>query len=273
MAETSGFFDSVYDEELQDYDLKYLAEQFANYFSMFIGNGVFASPTNQLKVRAGEGLTVTVEEGWAFIDGYWYKNDSTKTLTIPPNATSQVRQDSIKCRLDYAQRKIEVLHFSGSTEVVRNGNYYDLKLAEIALPASTTQVLDSAITDTRMNESVCGFVKGLVETVNTEDLFAQYDAIFDDWFTKIKDSLGDDSATSLQNQIGLLQNLQTTVKTDLVSAINWLLANTRVDKTLSEENVAADAKAVGDVLSDVIYIVSFDPTTGTLITRSSDYVS
>ena len=67
--ETSGFFEAEWNEQTSSYDLEYLAEQFANYFSLFIGNGVFGSPTNQLKVSAGDGLTVKVSKGWCFING------------------------------------------------------------------------------------------------------------------------------------------------------------------------------------------------------------
>lgn len=253
MAETSGFFDAVYDAETEDYDLRYLAEEFASYFSLFIGNGVFISPTNQLKVHAGEGLTVTVEPGWAFIDGYWYHNDEQRTLVVPPNATSQIRTDCVKCRLDYANRRIQSMYFNGTTEVDRGGNYYDLKLAEVIVQVSSVQILESDITDTRMNEEVCGFVKSLMETVPTEDLFSQYDTMFDIWFSKIKGSLGEDPATNLQQQIGFLEDLQTEVKTDIVSAMNWLLDNMSVttDSTLLIEGMPADAKAVGDQLKNI----------------------
>lgn len=263
MAETSGFFDAIYNEETGEYDLEYLAEEFADYFSLFVGTGVFASPTNQLRVHAGEGLSVTVEPGWAFIEGYWYYNSEKRTLSIPPNDSTQSRTDCVKCRLDYANRKIHSLYFNNTTKVERNGNYYDLKLANVIVPVAASQILESNISDTRPNNSVCGFVKGLVEVVNTEDLFSQYQAIFETWFDEIKGSLGTDPATSLQSQIGSLASLQTSTKTNLVAAINSVntalkTANTSISNLNTKVNKA-------------LFIVSFDPATGTLVTKSADY--
>ena len=71
MAEYSGFFNAQLVNE--KYDRVYDAGNFAEYFSTFIGDGVFAEPSNQLKVVPKSGLTVTLKAGKAFIEGYWYK--------------------------------------------------------------------------------------------------------------------------------------------------------------------------------------------------------
>ena len=56
MAETSGFFQAMWDDSLKNptteeytgwWDRDYTANQFMKYFSLFVGNGVFVSPTNQ----------------------------------------------------------------------------------------------------------------------------------------------------------------------------------------------------------------------------------
>ena len=62
MAEYSGFFNA---NETQSgvYDRVYNAEDFAKYFALFVGNGVFINPANQLKVVPKTGLTVTVKAG------------------------------------------------------------------------------------------------------------------------------------------------------------------------------------------------------------------
>ena len=244
--QSSGFFNSEIDQSTGTYDLEYYASQFADYFALFVGNGVFGSPTNQLKVSAGEGLNVVVSTGWAFIDGYWYHNDEELELVIPPNATSQIRTDSVKCRLDFSTRKILTAYYNGDVDVVRDGTYYDLKLAEVIIPVAATQVLESNITDTRINEDVCGLVTGLLEVQTTKDLFAQYQAMFDEWFDGIKDKLGSDPAGNLQIQID-------EVKENVDNLEVQVLDNT-------------------ESLKNVLYIVSFDAETGTLVTKSADYV-
>ena len=214
MAELSGFFESQWDESLQnpetgsngDWDRKYLAENFADYFSLIVKNGVFISPTNQLKVIAGEGLQVIVKEGFAFINGYWYHNEGDLSLTVPSNATSSSRTDSVRVRLNMSTRKISSVYFADDINVVRNDTYYDLKIAEVIVPAVTSQISNSMITDTRTNENVCGFVKGLLEVETTKDLFDQFEAIFNEWFNDIKGQITEDMAVRLQQEINEKEN-------------------------------------------------------------------
>ena len=69
MAEKSSFFNSV------SGDRKYKAEDWASYFGTLIGNGVFPNPATNLQVVPGaSGLTVTVNAGKAWINGYYYYN-------------------------------------------------------------------------------------------------------------------------------------------------------------------------------------------------------
>ncbi len=200
MAETSGFFDAVYNESTNSYDLEYLAAQFAAYFALFVGNGVFGSPTNQLKVSSGDGMTIKVSPGWAFINGYWYHNDEELVLSVTSNIGTSSRSDAVLCRWDAGSRRISAAVLVGSTEVTRDGSYYDLKLAEILVPAGATYVPQSNITDTRMNESVCGLVTHILEVQTTEDLFAQYEAIFNEWFDSVKNQVTGDLAIRLQTE-------------------------------------------------------------------------
>lgn len=200
MAETSGFFDAVYNESTDSYDLEYLAAQFAAYFALFVGNGVFGSPTNQLKVSSGDGMNIKVSPGWAFINGYWYHNDEELILSIASNLSSSSRSDSVLCRWDAGSRRISAAVQVGSTEVTRDGSYYDLKLADISVPAGANAIPESNITDTRINESVCGLVTHILEVQTTADLFAQYEAIFNDWFDSVKDQVTGDLAIRLQTE-------------------------------------------------------------------------
>lgn len=220
MAETSGFFDALYNEESHTYDLEYIAAEFASYFSLFVGNGVFGSPTNQLKVIPGTGMKVIVSPGWAFINGYWYHNDEELELTVPSNISSSSRVDSVVCRWDSTERKISIGYQVGTTEVVRNSITYDLKLAEVTVLSGASSVSGSKMTDTRTDETVCGFVTHILEVQTTADLFAQYEAIFTEWFNSIKGQLDGDIGAYLLASVGDVTNLTTNDKSNLVAAIN-----------------------------------------------------
>lgn len=217
MAETSGFFEATWDETLinpdtgdyGDWDLKYYAEQFARYFALFIGNGVFISPANQLLVSAGTGLKVSVAAGWGFINGHWYNNDTPMTLDVPANGTNNSRVDSVVLRLDMSNKVVSIFYNTGSIDVTRTSTIYDLILATVIVPAAATQIQGSNITDKRGDEEVCGFVKGLMDVIDTTDLFEQLEAEFEEWFDTVKDQVTGDLAIRLQLEFTQLnQNVE-----------------------------------------------------------------
>lgn len=218
MAETSGFFQAMWDDSLKNptteeytgwWDRDYTANQFMKYFSLFVGNGVFVSPTNQLKVIPGTGLSVIITEGWGFINGAWYHNDSNLEVPLVTNGTSNNRVDSIRLRYSESSRSISSAVFTGDTNLVRGETVYDLELAEVIVTPGSVTISASNITDTRTNENKCGFVKGLVEVISTEDLFSQFESIFNDWLNTVKGQVTDDLAIRLQLEFNELnQNVE-----------------------------------------------------------------
>ena len=251
MAQTSGFFQAQWDSSLQDpttgeytgwWDRNYIAQQFANYFALFVGNGVFGSPTNQLRVSPSTGLNVVVSSGWAFINGYWYHNDTNLIIPIASNSGSTNRVDSIRLRYNDSSRTITALAFTGDTTNTRGATTYDIKLAEVIVPPNATSISASNITDTRPNESVCGFVKGLMEVETTADLFAQYQAQFNAWFDSIKDQLTGDLAVRLQLEFDQLNANVLQYKADTQSQINTY--NTNYQQVLvNTQNAAQTAQS------------------------------
>lgn len=196
--EKSGFFDAVYDESTSSYDLEYFADEFAKYFSMFVGSGVFGTPTNQLRVLAQSGMNVVVRPGAAFIRGYWYTSDEDIVIPISQNLTASTRKDSIVCRWDNSKRKISTVYQVGTTDIMRSDTFYDLKLAEIEVPSRTEEISNAFITDTRTNESVCGLVTHILRVETTKDLFEQYQAVFNEWFETVQGQVTGDLAAKLQ---------------------------------------------------------------------------
>lgn len=208
MSEKSGFFNALQSGGV--YDRIYDASDFASYFSSFIGNGVFASPVDQLKVVAKSGRTVTVKKGKAFIDGYYYELTEDKDITLSVNNTSQTVIDLICCTLDLSSRTISIKkreQVSSSTPT-NNGTIHELVLASIQVGVAATTLTNAKITDTRPDENKCGFVASTVQQLKTAELFSQYDKLFNQWFNVIKDQLTDDAAGSLQTQINNLPTIR-----------------------------------------------------------------
>lgn len=184
--ERCGFFDANLVGE--EYDRVYLASQFAAYFASFIGNGVFAEHSNQLQVveMATPQMQIGVERGQAWINGYWYEN--TDMLYLPIDVADGVlnRVDSVVLRLGFSERNMWLAVKKGTPainpiapEVTRTADYYELQLATVSIPAGSIKITQAQITDTRMNQNVCGWVTGIIDQIDTTTLFNQYV----DWYT------------------------------------------------------------------------------------------
>lgn len=210
MAEYSGFFNA---NETQSgvYDRVYNAEDFAKYFALFVGNGVFINPANQLKVVPKTGLTVTVKAGKAFIDGYWYVLDEDMDITLSVNGTTNTVNDLILCVLDKSSRTISVTKRENASALVptNNGTVHELVLAIVSVGVGVSTLNSGNITDTRPDNTYCGYVGALVEQVDFGNLFEQMESQFNVWFNRMKGQLTEDAAGNLQTQINeLKQNVE-----------------------------------------------------------------
>ena len=186
--ESSGFFDATLVDET--YDRTYAAAQFASYFACFIGNGVFLGQGRDLQVTAATpaAMSVNLLAGRAWINGYWYSTDTTIPLSLELSDAVNPRIDSIILRYDISARAITAEVITGTPSaspvapsLVRNADYYDLKLAEIRVNAGAITIAPSMITDTRPNSDVCGWVSGLIDQVDTTALFEQFQAALNEF--------------------------------------------------------------------------------------------
>lgn len=212
MAEHYSFFDAQGVEG--SYDRTYSSADVAAYFASFIGNGVYASPANQLKVSPANGkMAVNVAVGKAWINGYFYElSESAKELTIATGDANNPRIDKVVCSLNLSNRLIELKVIQGAASAnpqppahSREDEVFDLVLAEVAVAAGAVELSDEDITDKRPDNTVCGFVTGVVEQIDTTGLFSQYDAEFNTWFEGIQGILDEDTAGNLANQISAIQ--------------------------------------------------------------------
>lgn len=175
-----GFFNSL------GGDRKYRAENWAEYFASFLSNGVFVDPAASMQVRETGGLAVRVAAGKCFINGYAGYADGTDVLALDYGGALP-RIDRIVIRLDLTARNIYPAVITGTAaqspvppDIVRSGAVYDLGIAKINVAANASEVTQAQIADTRPDSEVCGFVAGVVNQIDVTQLFAQYDAAFND---------------------------------------------------------------------------------------------
>jgi len=210
--ERSSFFDATLVGET--YDRVYLAEDFARYFSSFIGNGVFPTPSSNLQVVQDVNMQVKVKAGKGWINGYFY--DLTEDLVINVDIADGVlkRIDRVVVRLDFINREIKAYLKKGTfasspiaPALTRTADIYELGIADILINNGVTSIVQANITDLRQNNTYCGLVAGVVQQIDTTNLFAQFQTAFDVWFEAVKGQLSTDAAGNLQNQIDLIQPL------------------------------------------------------------------
>lgn len=224
--EKSGFFDAKLVGDA--YDRVYNASSFANYFSSFIGNGVFAGKYNDLAVLPANtpDMTVRVLPGQAWINGYWYENsnDGDKVFTVQPAAGQyKNRYDAIVVRLDLNERKMSVELKQGAEAKTpvkqspsRSGGIWELVLAYVLVKYGTSAITSELITDTRADNVLCGYAHGVVDQVSTTTIFNQLQA-------QTSKAVADSQA-AVDKAIASLRSAQASA----VSAMNSALDGTKV---------------------------------------------
>lgn len=227
------------------YDRAITSKPLRKLYSKLFSTGVMPNPSNNFQVIAGDaGMTVKVNPGFAVVQGCLKLEETTRTIEIQAASSSLDRIDTVVLRLnDEVNARICDLYVrqgipaSSPTrpDLVRSGSVYEIGLADIFIPANTATIVQKRITDTRLDPDRCGYVSS-ISKFDTETLYLQIQndladfklneqAEFLEWFEYIKVQLSEDVAGNLQNQIGVLLNLKTEIKTDLVNAINWLKEN------------------------------------------------
>ena len=146
-------------------------------------SGAF-SGDEDFPVTAAGGLKITVGAGRGWVHpsrftGYSITKREADTLTMPLADPSLPRIDRIVMRYDAGARaaSLQVLQGTASSTptapvISRTELIYDLCLAEITRPAGSTSISTGQITDTRLDEALCGLVRDGVTGIPTDELLA-----------------------------------------------------------------------------------------------------
>lgn len=225
-------------------DRVYKAEDWAWYFATFIGNGVFPNPSTGLQLVVNSGMTVTAKTGYAFINGYAFKNPTDYNITLETADGSLPRIDRVIVRWDLTNRDMYIGVLKGSASaspaaptITRNTERYDLVLADIYVAKGVTSITTANITDQRYNTSLCGIVKGTVDQIDASTLTAQ----FDDFFRLYKQQV----LTEYNNYLSIITADEQAAAAALQSFKNTLAAY----ETEQQEDFEAWVASLKDILS------------------------
>ena len=198
MAITYGFFNSL------NGDRVYNADDVNTFLEGLITpSGIYGNVDSMMQVTAGTGMTVIVGAGKAAINHHWFRSTAAETLSLSPAHQILNRYDAIILRQNITSREISLQVLEGTPAttptvpaIVRNDNYFDLKLAQVYIPAGATQVQQANINDQRLNSNVCGVITGLITQLDTSTFAAQLNAwmsqqtaAFEAWFDTLTEEL------------------------------------------------------------------------------------
>lgn len=201
-------------------DRTYNADDFALWLQKFFTTGVF---TGDLEVTAdGSSMDVTVAVGYANVEGKVGMFTSAETLTLDTADGSYDRIDNIVVECNYSDRTFEIKAVTGTAasspvapDVTRDDSAYQLVIAQVTVAAGATYITQSAITDTRTDDDLCGVVAGTVTEIDFTQITAQFEAYYEEfvetnetnfltWFEEMKDQLSEDAAGALQEEVDTL---------------------------------------------------------------------
>ena len=182
MALRSGLFDSTeIIESASGYPRGNRAENaefFARYFSRFVGNGVYASPSDGFLVKSGGGLDLKIMPGDAFINGYFAFCTEEQIISLSSGIEETVYR--IVLRMDRVSGCITLEVLDDNIELTRNENVYELALADVRVGASSSYIFQSDIVDLRFDSELCGMVTALIDQLDTSAFAQQLDAVIAD---------------------------------------------------------------------------------------------
>ena len=206
MTVSSGFFNSV------SHDRLYNAEQLSSIFDGIIIDGVYENYGKAFNVIAYEDAnsTVIVDTGRAWFDHTWTLNDSQFSIELDPPNEMLDRLDAIviDVNLETATRANSIVYLKGSEatpeippEFINTEFHKQHPICYITRHAGPDAPVKQEDIQYLVGTSVCPMVTGILESQNLENIILQLKSEFNTWWDGIKETLDENVATNLQNQI------------------------------------------------------------------------
>lgn len=109
--------------------------------------------SSALKVTGNGTGNVSLAVGEAFVNGFYYKNDATKTISITANAGSVARIDMVVLRASMTAKKVTAVYVTGGTSpptlAADEDGIYEIPLAQCTVAAGSSVVTAVNVADRR----------------------------------------------------------------------------------------------------------------------------
>lgn len=190
------------------WDREYNAENMSDYLNLLVGSGVFPNPSTNLQVMASSGFNLVVKAGSAWINGKKMENTTDYSITLDGSDVLLNRIDRVIFYLDMQAREmgIDVIKGTPATnpvapDLTRTATRQEYCLATVAVNKQVSAISQADITDTRADSTVCGWVAGLIQQVDTSTLFNQWQTAYSNYYAAVQQQLND-----------FMETLQTTLR-------------------------------------------------------------
>lgn len=218
MSWTYGFFNSV------DGDRTYNADQMSAIFNGLITDGVYEAVGNKLAVAPSSGMTVQIKDGRGWFNGRWVNNDAPYLIELEAADSTLSRYAAVGVRVNNTDRSAVPFVKYGALSsspafptMTRDLTVKEYCLGYVLISPKATGIISKDIVDARPDTSVCGWVTGLIDQVDTATLWSQWEALFNEfmadsqsefsmWMASLDDYIDDNMETKLANDILSLQN-------------------------------------------------------------------
>lgn len=187
MSFSFGFYNAV------DHDRRYDAVQMSEIFDGIINDGVYATYGDHFIVKASTNNNeVIVGSGRAWFDHTWNKNDADIPITAPDSELLLKRIDAlvIDVNSNIESRTNSLTWVQGEPSVnnpikptlIDEPSHHQHPLAYITRNANAVKINEADIENV-VGTDECPFVTGIIETISTSALVAQWAAQWQDWMT------------------------------------------------------------------------------------------
>lgn len=180
-------------------------------FDGLITDGVIASYGTHFEISPiSDSMDISVGTGRSWFNHVWSLNDTPMVLTLDPSSTYLDREDAIIIEVDSSKEIrnsfLKILKGSpGGSRIPMQSTdtLHQYPLAYITVKANSTAISASNI-EVKVGSSECPFVTSILETVDIDNLFLQWQGEFDEFLKSLQDSLSGNVAANLQRQINEL---------------------------------------------------------------------
>ena len=248
MAFTFGFYNAL------NHDRRYNAIQVSSIFDGIIKDGIFMSIGGHMNVKAtGNGFNIVVESGRAWFNHTWSLLDADYPMVVSPSDVLEDRIDvvvlEVNENVDVRQNFIKIISGTPAEHptkpaLTNNLDIHQYALAYITVPANSVTLTQSNV-ENAVGMGSTPFVTGILETINIDDLIAQWKIQWSDWTEEVDLNWNDwfDTVDSeWASQQGSINSDYANWKSSALAAYNqWL---DQIKGTLDDDAATQLAKEV-----------------------------